>query len=73
MSDEILTLPYAPTPVPGAAFQVGDPVRKVGGDYSFEGDVTGVIVKRSGKIRYSVEDDRGILHIYSRKQLEPRR
>lgn len=47
------------------AFSIGDPVSKVGGDYRFDGVVRGVISKLSGEIRYVVEDDRGVLHIYS--------
>jgi len=45
-------------------------VRKVGGDYTFEGVVVAVFTKLSGKVRYVVEDDRGVLHIFSDKQLE---
>ena len=50
-------------------FYVGTLVKKVGGDYTFEGTVQSRFVKRSGVIRYVVEDDRGILHIYSAKNL----
>lgn len=49
---------------------VGDKVEKVGGDYIFDGIVVSVFEKLSGKIRYVVEDDRGILHIFSDKQLK---
>lgn len=52
------------------SFNLGEPVRKVGGDYDFEGVVVGKAHKLSGQTRYVVEDDRGILHIYSSKQLE---
>ena len=52
------------------AFAVGDPVRKVGGDYVFEGVVRGVVVKASGAVRFAVEDARGVLMIYSAKNLE---
>ena len=54
----------------GPAFAVGDAVRKVGGDYSFEGVVRGVIRKASGAVRFAVEDARGVLMIYSAANLE---
>lgn len=50
-------------------FAIGDYVEKVGGDYQFTGWVVGVPIKRSGAVRYVVEDDRGVLHIYSAKIL----
>lgn len=50
-------------------FKLGDLVRKEGGDYRFEGYVVGVIRKRSGEIRYVVEDDRGLLFIFRGEQL----
>jgi hypothetical protein len=46
-------------------FQVGDSVVKGGGDYTFEGVVRSVFAKRSGAVRYVVENDAGILHIFS--------
>lgn len=49
--------------------QVGDKVEKVGGDYTFTGVVVTVFTKLSGLTRYVVEDDRGVLHIYSDKNL----
>ena len=52
-----------------AQFNVGDKVSKVGGDYRFDGTVRAVFEKESGAIRLVVEDDRGILHIYSEKNL----
>ena len=52
-------------------FAVGAVVRKVGGDYTFVGVVVAVFAKRSGQVRYVVEDDRGILHIFSEKNLAP--
>jgi hypothetical protein len=55
-----------------ARFSVGDNVRKIGGDYTFEGVVVSVCRKLSGTIRYVVEDDRGVLHVYSDKTLAPR-
>jgi hypothetical protein len=51
-------------------FEVGDAVKKVGGDYSFDGTVVSVFKKLSGNIRLVVEDDRGILHIFSETNLQ---
>jgi len=51
-------------------FKVGDQVEKVGGDYQFKGTVVSVFKKLSEKIRYVVEDDRGVLHVYSAKNLK---
>lgn len=50
-------------------FYMGDPVQKVGGDYSFEGIIVAKFAKLSGAVRYVVEDDRGVLHVYSYKNL----
>jgi len=50
-------------------FKVGDKVEKVGGDYTFVGIVVAVFEKLSGVIRLVVEDDRGVLHVYSEKIL----
>ncbi len=50
-------------------FKVGDPVSKKGGDYRFDGLVVSRFTKTSGLIRYVVEDDRGVLHIYSAANL----
>lgn len=50
-------------------FSVGDKVEKVGGDYTFVGVVVSAFKKLSGVDRYVVEDDRGILHVYSEKNL----
>jgi hypothetical protein len=55
-----------------AKFKVGDKVSKVGGDYTFEGTVVAVFTKLSGAIRLVVEDDRGVLHVYSEKNLTAR-
>ena len=57
-----------------AQFKVGDLVEKfsityVGGDYQFVGHVVCVFPKLSGAIRLVVEDDRGVLHVYSEKIL----
>ena len=54
------------------AFAFGDAVTKIGGDYTFDGEVRAVVVKLSGQVRYVVEDDRGQLHIYREDQLGPR-
>ena len=54
------------------AFFVDEKVQKVGGDYQFKGFIVAAFPKRSGAYRYVVEDDRGILHIFSAKQLEIR-
>lgn len=53
----------------GVAFPVGTEVEKIGGDYIFAGPVVGVVRKRSGAVRYVVEDDRGALHIFRGEQL----
>ena len=50
--------------------KVGDKVKKVGGDYKYEGIVVAVIVKLSKRIRYVVEDDKGMLFIFNNKSLE---
>jgi hypothetical protein len=52
-----------------AEFKVGDKVEKVGGDYTFVGVVVSVFQKLSGSVRLVVEDDRGVLHVYSEKNL----
>jgi hypothetical protein len=50
-------------------FKIFDKVSKQGGDYSFDGTIVAAFVKLSGKERYVVEDDRGILHIFSENNL----
>ena len=50
-------------------FKIGDKVKKVGGDYTFEGIVVSAFKKLSGVERFVVEDDRGVLHVYSEKIL----
>lgn len=50
-------------------FVVGEAVEKVGGDYQFRGRVVAAFHKLSGLARYVVEDDRGVLHVYSAKIL----
>lgn len=48
----------------------GTKVEKVGGDYTFVGIVVSVFTKLSGVVRLVVEDDRGVLHVYSEKNLK---
>ena len=49
---------------------VGEHVAKVGGDYRFAGVVVSVVVKRDRRTwRYVVENDDGVLHIFSAAQL----
>lgn len=50
-------------------FKVGERVKKINGDYTFEGEIVSAFKKKSGQIRYVVEDDRGILHIFSPNNL----
>ena len=57
---------------PTTRFKTKDKVKKVGGDYTFEGEVVAAFPKLSGQIRYVVEDDRGILHVYSDRVLKAR-
>lgn len=49
---------------------IHDKVEKIGGDYTFVGHIVAVFQKLSGQVRYVVEDDRGVLHIYSYKNLK---
>ena len=49
---------------------LGDYVEKIGGDYTFVGIVVSKFKKLSGLERYVVEDDRGVLHVYSEKVLK---
>lgn len=48
----------------------GDKVKKVTGDYLFEGVVVAAFKKLDGKERFVVEDDRRALHIFSAANLE---
>ncbi len=52
-----------------AYYTTGDKVEKLKGDYTFVGIVVSVFRKLSGVTRYVVEDDRGVLHIYSENNL----
>lgn len=58
-------------PVPhDRPLEVNDYVEKVGGDYTFRGFVVAMFNKRrSGAVRYVVENDDGVLHIFSEAQL----
>ena len=49
---------------------IGDRVKKVTGDYTFEGVVVAVFQKLSGQTRVVVENKDGILHIFSEANLE---
>ncbi len=51
-------------------FKIGDKVIKSTGDYIFNGIVVCSFKKLSGKIRYVVEDNRGLLFIFNEKQLQ---
>ena len=50
--------------------EVSPPVRLTvhGSDYSYDGWVQGIVIKRSGAIRYVIEDDNGRLFIHNAKQ-----
>lgn len=51
-------------------FAAGQRVRKVSGDYTFEGVVMAVLFKRDGRsLRVVVENDQGVLHIFNPAQL----
>ncbi|MBS67249.1 MAG: hypothetical protein Tp170SUR191951_43 [Prokaryotic dsDNA virus sp.] len=47
---------------------IGRRVQKRSGDYDFDGQIRAVIIKRSGAVRYAVEDDRGLLLVMNAKQ-----
>jgi hypothetical protein len=49
---------------------IGDKVIKIGGDYRFDGVVVAAFKKLSGQERFVVEDDRGVLHIFSATNLQ---
>lgn len=51
-------------------YKTGDRVLKHTGDYQLEGTVLGAFETKAGKIRYVVEHDMGILHIYSDANLK---
>ncbi len=52
-----------------SAFVKGDSVEKTSGDYRFKGTVVSVFYKISGVVRYVVENDDGLLFIFSESQL----
>jgi hypothetical protein len=52
-------------------YRRGNGVKKTGGDYEFYGNVVAVFTKNSGVIRYVVENEAGILHIFSEGDLDP--
>lgn len=51
-------------------YKVGDKVRKNSGDYKFAGTVVSVFFKKSGAVRYVVENDDGLLFIFNGSQLD---
>jgi hypothetical protein len=51
-------------------FKIADWVKKTTGDYRYEGEVVCVFCKRSGAVRYVVENDDGMLFIFNEAQLE---
>ncbi len=50
--------------------RVGHRVRKIGGDYRFEGEIVSIFMKRTGIPRLVVENDDGLLFIFNHGQLE---
>ena len=50
--------------------EIGDKVRRINSDYEFIGTVVSVFEKTSGLIRYVIEDERGILFIWNRENME---
>lgn len=53
-----------------ADMMFGARVRNTGSDYHFEGVIVAIFQKRNGLLRCVVENDDGILHIFSAKNLE---
>ena len=51
--------------------KTGDRVKKVTGDYDFDGIIDTTFKKQDGKERVVVEDDRGALHVFSEANLAP--
>ena len=47
----------------------GTKVAKVTGDYKFSGTIVAKFAKLDGKVRYVVENQDGILHIFSENNL----
>lgn len=54
----------------GQDIVVGQRVERIGSDYVFIGTVVSVFKKISGAVRYVVEDDRGVLFIWNRTNME---
>lgn len=50
-------------------FQIGDYVVKTSGDYKFAGEIVVVFRKKSGAVRYVVENRDGVLLILNEQQL----
>ena len=50
--------------------QIGDAVKKIGGDYKFKGKIVVVFLKLSKVVRVVVENKDGVLHIFSPSQLK---
>lgn len=46
-------------------FEIGDQFVKEGGDYTFIGEVRGIITKKSGKVRIVGENRDGLLFIFN--------
>lgn len=53
-------------------FALHQRVSKIGGDYRFEGTIVAVFHKMSGKARYVVENNDGLLFIFNHESLRPR-
>jgi hypothetical protein len=53
-----------------APFREGELVHKVGGDYTWSGDVRCCYTKRNGLWRVVSENDQGLNHIFSPTQLQ---
>jgi hypothetical protein len=49
--------------------EIGDRVEKIGTFYIFQGIIVSVFNNLSGEKKFVVEDDQGVLHIYSAKNL----
>lgn len=60
--------PSPPTDAQGMP-EIGKLVSKTGGDYTFTGDIRAVFTKRNGVVRYVVENDDRVLHIFSAANL----
>lgn len=54
-----------------SVFEIGDKVHKIKGDYTFDGEIIGIIHKRNGAVRVVAElDGRGLVHIFNENQLQ---